>query len=81
MHAVVVQETPRDQQPDALDELYHLWVVDHRHVEHSVVGHGTGCLAVAGTLAHAYGHHAAVYDIAVDAQAHLIVHPMEEHDE
>ena len=48
MDGTVVQEAARYQKPDALNELHHFGMIDHRDVEHAVVGHGVGCLSIAG---------------------------------
>ena len=81
MYAVVVQETAGNKQPESFDELYHLRMVNHRNVQHSVIRYSIGSLTVAGTTAYADGHHLAVYHVAVDAELHLVFHTVEKHDE
>ena len=81
VHAAMVQEATCYQKPDALNQLNHLGMVDHAHVEHTVVRYGIRRLTIAGTTADTDRHHLALYLIAVDLQLHLVLHPMEKHDE
>ena len=79
MHTPMIQETARHQQPDTLYQLYDLWMIDHRHIEHAVIRHSIRSLSVTGTATDTEGHHLTIDDIVVDLQFHLILHPVEEH--
>ena len=81
MHGAVVEELASHEEIDALEELRHLWVVDHRDVELSVVGHGVGCLAVAEGVANADGHHLSLHLVGVDLQVHLVLQSLEDHQD
>ena len=77
----VVEETSADEQPQAFYELDYFGLIDHGDIEHAIVGHGIGRLTVTGAGAYADGHHLAVDGIGVDAQFHLVLHAVEQHDE
>ena len=60
VHAAMIQEAARYQKPDALNQLNHLGMVDHAHVEHAVIWYGIRRLAIAGTTADTDRHHLAL---------------------
>ena len=81
VHAAMIQEATRYQKPDALNQLNHLGMVDHTHVEHAVIWYGIRRLAIAGTTADTDRHHLALNHVGIDLQFHLILHPVEKHHE
>ena len=81
VNTTVIEESASHQEPQALDELNHLRMIHHTHVEHAVIRHCIRGLAVAWARAYAHRHHLTIDDIAIDLKFHLILHAMEEHHE
>lgn len=81
MHTLVVEKLATQEEVEAFEELCHLRVVDHAHVEQSVVGHGVGRLSIAGGVAYAHGHYAALDVVVVDFDVHAILQPLEYHEQ
>ena len=67
MHAAVIKNLSAEEQIEALDELHHLGMVHHRHVEQTIVWHSTGGKAISLGISHTYGHHFPVDYLGVDA--------------
>lgn len=81
VHAAMIQEATRYQKPDALNQLNHLGMVDHTHVEHTVVRYGIWRLTIAWAATDTDRHHLALNHVGIDLQLHLVLHPVEKHDE
>ena len=81
VYGAMVEELAGEEQVESLDELRHLRVVDDGDVEHAIVGYGVGCLPVSACTADADGHHAALDTLGVDADVHLVLHALEDHEQ
>ncbi len=73
MDGAMVEKTAGDEQPQTAEQLHQLWVIDNGDIEHAIIGHGTGGLAISMGVAHTDGHHPAVYRLVIHVQPHLVV--------
>jgi len=81
MNAARVEELAAQEEIPSLKELGNLGMIDHRHIEQTVVGHGVGSLSVAEGIAHTHRHHLALYLVIIDTQTHLILQTLEYHED
>ena len=81
MNAARVEELAAQEEIPSLKELGNLGMIDHRHIEQTVVGHGVRSLSVAEGIAHTHRHHLALYLVIIDTQTHLILQTLEYHED
>ena len=75
----MVEELSLHEEIDALEELRHLWMIDHRHIQQSVVWNGIRGLTIACGISYAHGHHLALDDIRINLDVHAIIEALEYH--
>ena len=80
VNAAVVEELAAHEEVEAFDELRHAGMVDHAHVEQSVIRHGVRRLSVACSVADADGHHVALHGVGVYLQVHAVLESLENHE-
>ena len=54
MNAARVEELAAQEEIPSIKELGNLGMIDHRHIEQAIVGHGVGSLSVAKGIAHTH---------------------------
>ena len=81
VYGTMVEELAREEQVESLDELRHLRVVNHGDIEHAIIGNGVGRLPVASCASDAYRHDATLDTLGVDADVHLVLHALEDHEQ